>query len=169
MSKRTVGRPAGEPDPDVTAFIRAYWDLANAEFSELEMVKPTKPRPWGSKWVRFGPCLQTAGLAAKIRFRHKMTSDEGPDRVDIEIDGWAGRLAGATKATAHLRPPEIGVKDAGKSLAFSVNVPSIDVHQPFAPQEAVVRESLAAAARLQRWWNANLPELVKLTADLPDR
>jgi hypothetical protein len=38
--------------------------------------------------------------------------------------------------------------------------------QPFAPQEAAVRESLAAAVRLQRWWNANLPELVKL-ADMP--
>lgn len=151
------------PSAEASAFALAYWQLASAEYPQLDLVKPDPVRSAGSKWFYFGRRLQRDSRIPRPKFLHKTT---GVERVDITLTQWAPRVAAVAQATTHLLPPEMEVKDAGSSLAFSVRVPPVDITKPFDQQIDAIRESLSTAVRLQEWWNKNLPELAAVLATL---
>jgi hypothetical protein len=132
-----------EADALVTTFWRAYWELAVTEAPELQMDMPP-PKPAGAGFVRFRP----AGIAAPVSLIHKLRHG----CVDLQVTGWANRLAELHAVVAPYLEPDMQVVRAAKASAIRLRVPALDTGRSFVEQIEAVRTGQQAAQRLLGWF-----------------
>ncbi len=145
----------------ITDFWSRYWEVASAEASSLRMRRPSV-RGGKSWWIRFSDAIVSQPPLPPAFLIHKL--EKG--RVQLEFPGWASRLellVEAVKATE----PGFEAWPAQKSAAIAVPVPLIDPSGNFDDQVESVRAGLAAAVRLQEWWQRHRDVLLKVAATDP--
>lgn len=143
-------------DGAATAFVGDYWRLAKAEFPHLLMQEP-RPRPRQSGWIVFESAIKADPRLPRTTLRHKT----GQGIVDLEVKGWGTHVAEVLNLVEVWLLPQMRIRKAGGSLAFSIGVPSVQITSPFVSQDALVREALTAAARLKDWWAEHSNAIVK--------
>jgi hypothetical protein len=131
------------PDESVTAFWLAYWELAASVAPELRMPKPSaKPRT--SSFIHFRPLA----LAQAVTLVHKVPYG----KVDLQLSGQGGEMGSLHARWGNTLGPRMELERANKSAAVRITVAPIDLAAPFKESESNVREALAAALELLRWY-----------------
>jgi hypothetical protein len=67
------------------------------------------------------------------------------NRVDLELAGRAGSITQLKQKYDTYLPRDIQIVLAGKSCAFRIEVPSLDLFKEFNEQESAARQGLKAA------------------------
>jgi hypothetical protein len=125
------------PDPQVTAFWRAYWELAASVAPMLRMPKPPD-RPSGSTFIYFRP----EALRPGVTLVHKVRDG----RVDLQFAGQADRLP-ELHARWHGRlHPSMQFEQAGNSAAVRIVVPPAKSTPKFSPMTSTARSDSTTAA-----------------------
>lgn len=123
-------------DDIVTAFWRAYWELATDKFPSLEMPRPGI-KPANSDWPDFRPTV----LGKELNIVHKMAQGY----VDLQIRNASEKLE---QIRASLGEPDLQVVAAGKSAAIRLVVPQVDRFGSFDAERTNVLKALESARTL---------------------
>lgn len=123
----------------VTAFWKAYWQMASHEYSALNMPEPGLV-PENSQWFLFRP----RSLRSGCRLRHKA----GHGCVDLEFAGECERIDELEQAHGRVRPESSQYVRAGKSAALRIDVPALDLFRSFDSQKDAARIGMQAAMQL---------------------
>lgn len=141
ISKLGTTAPA---DDDITRFRERIWQLAQAEFPDLNVPDP-KSVSAGQYWVYM--------RYARYTLIYKMYKTNGTFTdcvVDLELAGRGDEIAQLEEQyDAYLSGTGITLERTGKSASFRLAVPPI---APPAFDEDKVRAALQAASRLRAWW-----------------
>lgn len=135
------------PHSGITDFWFRYWQVATAEAPSLRMPQPAE-RGGRSSWIRFPKAIAPHPPLPRVFLVHKL--EKG--RVQLEFPGWAGRFE-LLEETLRMTGAPFETWPAQKSAAIAAPVPELDPADDFDDQLAAVRAGLAAAVRLQEWWN----------------
>jgi len=142
ITKGTFGYQP-EADAPVTVFWKQYWTLAHQIAAELEMVEPNG-KPAAASFVYFRP----GRLPKGVSIVHKLNKG----CVDVQVADHGAKLADLHAQFDGRLLDGMEIARAAKSGVIRLHVPAADPAQEFAPQEADVREGLAAAKTLLRWY-----------------
>jgi hypothetical protein len=130
-------------DERVATFFRAFWELANAEFPELDMHWSARAAA-NNTWLEFRP-QHLRDLHRKTRFYYKFDACV----VDIEFHGLQGRLAELRKRNQPLLTDDVRLIPKGRgTAALSAKAPRMDSTSPFHEQIAQARTALETARKL---------------------
>jgi len=140
-------------DDTVTDFWRRYWEVAQSQFPELAMEEPSK-KPAGSDWVFFQRAISQHVHLSRADFKHKLRTG----RIEIELAGQADASDGVVQRLRETLDDGVEIRRAGKALAISVQVPTIDTQEEFDANSVV--DGLRQAVKLREWWERTAPTLV---------
>jgi hypothetical protein len=130
-------------DERVAAFFRDFWQLANAEFPELEMHRNDNAAA-NNTWPEFRPQHLRDGYQRTF-FYYK--TDAGV--VDIEFRGLQKRLSELRRLNEPLLVNGVRLLGRGKTAAaLTVDAPRMNSTLPLAEQIPQAREALAAARKV---------------------
>lgn len=146
-----TGSAGGDPNALATAFFRQLIELAAEVAPGLRMGDPDRKR--------------TAGGYLEINHERRPTlksymhikQDTG--RVDLQVSNWGAHLEQVQGALQPTLDPGMLIAEAGASVAFRIKVRPFDPTGSFEAQREEVREALAAAVRLDTWYQRNLGTL----------
>jgi len=143
---------------EVTDFWLGYWEHANQSAGELRLDRPG-PKPRTSSFVHFNRAIKSKRPLPECKIKHKLAHG----LVDLEIAGWADRLEKLSPAITPLLGPGMRLRQAGKSLAISIEVPMLDIVGTFDEQRESAQTGLEAALRLKAWFALNHDNLCVYT------
>ena len=138
-------RPSSLPPcPEITAFRRQLWQLAQAEFPQLSI---EEPKPTRELWTikDYGP----------FSIKYKITSTLGGwhSSVDLELPGRAADVEQLrTEYGADLKRIGADLVPTGKSAAIRLKVLCAP---PPEYDESIARAALNAWTKLLTWWREN--------------
>lgn len=133
---------AAPPDPEITAFRRSIWELAQVEFPELGLDQPAAGREY---WVE----QKYEGFYIKYKMKGSVAKGYHQSVVDLELAGRAGDVEQLRIALdSELAGISASVQPTGKSAAIRIEVPCI---KPPQFDEAAVRAALQAWQKLLSW------------------
>ncbi len=124
---------------EATAFVDHYYLRAKG-WPRLQMVEP-KPRPAGSTWISFRP----EGLPRGAMIEHLVTAGE----VRVRFHGAAERLEALREQLLPYLQPGMEIRQAGKSVAVRMRVPSIPaITVPFVQVQTEMEHAMRAVNAL---------------------
>jgi len=133
------------PHPNVGAFWRSYWQLADRVAPHLSMPVPKNEIPAGSHFIVFRPLA----LPADVKLKHKV----GYGHVDLEFRGMGHRLADMQRLYGKTLPTGARIEKAAKSAVVRIRVEPIDVTKAdFITTEALARKGIETAVSLLDWY-----------------
>jgi hypothetical protein len=144
------------PDAAMTKFWAEYYSLARAEAPLLKMERPGK-KPLNSTWVSFNRAIHRLNGLPRCELLHKWSLG----KVDLQFSRLAARYDAIAPVIEPMLEPGMTLRQAGKSLAVSMDVPVLDGTAEFGPQRPVAEQGLAAASRLRAWYNKNASGLAQ--------
>ncbi len=134
------------PDPLITEFRRRIWKIADAEFPELTVLRPT-----GVSSEEYWVYMRYAGFQMIYKMYRKAFK-YGDCVVDLELAGRANELGALRDAYAEdLARHGFDLVKTTKSVSFRQRVPR---NSPVDFDEEATREALRAASELLAWWRA---------------
>jgi hypothetical protein len=125
------------PDENATAFCHGYWQMVTERFPDLK-VGANGVRSASSDWIHFYPDWLPKGCMLIHQLKRGF--------VDLQIAGTAKRVDQLRHRASDM---DVKVVKAGKSVAFRVQVPGIDIFEPFERQAEQAMIGLHAAFRMQ--------------------
>jgi len=152
------------PDDANTRFWAEYYQLAQEIAPALQMEKP-RPRPAGSYCVT---------CTMELVRKHGLPRCEVVHWLPLgKVKLWVAGLGECIDAVAPVVEPLLGadmyLQRAGKSLAVTVDVPELNVQQPFASQRGAAEKGLVAALRLQKWQHENAAALQQIATAIGEK
>lgn len=129
----------GGSNPVIMKFCLEYWALADTRLPELKIPKPTQRT---STWTS----IPLPGKAEKATLVHKM----GEGKMDLQFNDMALRLDELSQRFAAYLGNGVKVVAAGKSGVLRLEVPPLNVYEPFEDQLDAAYQGLVAALRLIR-------------------
>ena len=124
----------------MTRFVEQYHTVAVESFPELG-VQDAKPRPSGSTWVMFSP----ADLPEQVSLCRQLTAGA----VKLFFSGPMNDINLVQTKYSPLVGSEMTIRQAGKSVAISVQVPKVaPLTSSFQAERGKVLEALGAVATL---------------------
>lgn len=145
-----------ETDAALTKFWAEYYSLARAEAPFLKMERPGD-KPLNSTWVSFNRSIRRLPGLPLCELWHKWPYG----LVDLQFSGLAVRYDAFGPIVDPLLGPGMTLRQAGKSLAVSIDVPELDGAAEFQPQREAATQGLAAASRLRAWYAEHAASLAK--------
>jgi hypothetical protein len=140
LAKRSSYLP---PNQEITDFRYKIWELANKEFSHINLNKPSPCREY---WV-----CQNYG---EFTMKYKMIARQGEFKechVDLELPGLAGELERLKEQyTSSAGTIHAHLVETGKSASFRISLPLI--HPPVFEEQSA-RAALEAWSSLLTWWS----------------
>lgn len=132
-----------EPDDEMTALHRRYWELARERFPELGLSEP-EGVPGGSRWIRFRP----PRLPDELALVHK--TERG--HVDLQFSGAGERPEEFVERYEPELDDGMRIAPTGKSMSVRRDVPPLSKADPPGEQEPEMVRGLAAARGLLDWF-----------------
>lgn len=143
-------------DAALTKFWADYYGLALAEAPLLKMERPGN-KPLNSTWVSFNRSIPRLLGLPLCELWHKWPCG----RVDLQFPGLAAKHDAVAPIIEPLLEPGMTLRQASKSLAVSIEVPTLDGTAKFQPQREAASQGLAAALRLRAWYAEHAAGLTK--------
>lgn len=149
------------PNRDVSEMWMGYYQEACAFAPMLKMSNPGA-KVARADWIMFGGGWERDDALPPVALRHKLKLG----RVDLEIARWGARIKEIGSALNLLLKPEMRIRLAGKSVAISISVPSMDRLTSFQAQKDAARAGMSAAMTLQQWFCEVRPGLLSIQQGL---
>ena len=106
------------------------------------------PKPAGSTWIYFHP----PDLPPSVEFFHKIVDGH----VQLQFSGTGARFNEMRATYASRLEEGMTIEPTGKSVAIRIAVPPSSFAAPFAGQEPIAEKALDSAARLLKWYLAQV-------------
>lgn len=139
------------PNQAVTDVWTAIWQVAITDMPELNMDRPA-PKPSGSSFIYF---RRPTGFSLMDIRRVDLVLKAAHGNVDLQFKQTRPEVL--EKSLGHLLESDMSIARAAGSASIRINVPSLDFGSPPDAQHEHIRESLAQAERLRKFFVEKQP------------